>query len=88
MKHLVVLTLLGLAVLGNGIAVAYGEYRGRTLLSELQMLRRNSRDLKVQWQQLQLEKSSLDAESVVDHVARDQLGMTVPEPTEIIYVRR
>ncbi len=88
MKHLMALTLLGVAVLANGIAVAYGEYRSRSLLSELQTLRRSANELQVQWQQLRLEKSTLDAESVVDQVARDRFGMTVPDLADITYVRR
>lgn len=88
MKHLIALTLLGVAVLGNGVAVAYGEYRSRNLLGELQALRRNANELRVQWQQLRLEQSTLDAESVIDQAARARFGMTVPDLGDITYVRR
>jgi cell division protein FtsL len=88
MKHLVALPLLCLAVLAGGLATVHHEYRGRVLMGELQALQRNANELELEWQQLLLEQSTLSAKALIDQVARTRLGMTVPEPTEVIYVER
>lgn len=88
MKHVLALMTLGLVVLAGGFGVAYSEYRSRSLVSELQTLHRSANELDLEWQQLLLEQSMLSAKSVIDRVARHRLDMTVPEPTEVIYVQR
>ncbi len=88
MKHAMALTLLGLLVVVAGLATVHYEYRGRVLMSELQALQRNANELELEWQQLLLEQSTLSAKALIDQVARTRLGMTVPEPTETIYVQR
>ncbi len=88
MRHLLALSVLGLAVLAGGLSTVYLEYRSRGLVSELQALQRSANELDLEWQQLLLEQSTWSAKALIEQVARTRLEMTVPEPTEVIYVKR
>lgn len=82
---LVTLVLL-IAVLVSGIGVVYTKHQSRHLFIELQSLQREQDDLEIEWELLQLERSTLATEAVVDQVARNQLNMIGPAPKAVIYV--
>lgn len=86
-KHWCVAMLLGI-VLVSGIGVIYSKHQSRHLFMELQALQRQGDDLKVEWELLQLEQSTLATEAVVDHIARTRLNMTGPTPNAVIYLAR
>lgn len=88
MKHALALSCLGVLIVIVGLATVHYEYRGRVLTSELQALQRSANELELEWQQLLLEQSTLSAKALIDQVARTRLDMTVPEPTEVIYVQQ
>lgn len=79
--------LLG-AILVCGIGVVYTKHQSRHLFMELQALQRQGDGLKIEWELLQLEQSTLAAEAVVDRIARKDLNMTGPTPNAVIYLTR
>lgn len=77
-------TLLMLAVLASALAVVYMRHEGRKLFIDLQALQQVRDDMDVEWGQLQLEQSTWATHSRIDPIAREQLGMAVPDTTLII----
>ena len=82
-----VVTLI-IAVLVSGLGVVYTKHRSRQLFIELQKLQSLRDEMEVEWEQLQLEQSTLATEVAVDHVARMRLGMIVPDPNGVVYIKR
>lgn len=81
------LLLVWVFVLGSALAVPYSAHWSRQLLNELsaEMLQREK--AQAEWGRLVLEQSTWTAHSRVENIAIRQLGMHVPEPTEVILVR-
>lgn len=82
-----VLVLL-LAILATAVGVVLSKHQSRKLFVELQGLQKARDDLDIEWNQLQLEQSTLATESVIDQAARTRLDMGIPAPDAVIYVIR
>lgn len=80
--------VLIVAVLGSALGVVYSKHQSRKLFNELQALEAHRDNLEIEWELLQLEQSTLATEAVVDQVARSRLGMIVPDPGSVVYIRR
>ena len=70
----------------SGIAVVYSKNESRRLSITLENLQIAANELELEWQQLQLEQSTLTADAAVDQVARNHLQMIVPRLDEIKYI--
>lgn len=81
------LLLVWVLMLGSALAVPYSAHWSRQLLNELaaEMLQREK--AQAEWGRLVLEQSTWTAHSRVESIATRQLGMRVPEPSEVILVR-
>ena len=88
MKILVFVILLIAINLVSGLTIVYSEHQRRQLFAQLQSLKTQQNDLELEWQLLQLEQSTLTAQSVIDEKARTQLGMFMPHPNEVVYIKR
>jgi len=82
-----VLVLL-FAILATAVGVVLSKHQSRKLFVELQGLQKVRDDLDIEWNQLQLEQSTLATESVIDQAARTRLDMGIPAPEAVIYVIR
>ena len=80
--------VLIVAVLGSALGAVYSKHQSRKLFIELQALEVHKDNLEIEWGLLQLEQSTLATEAVVDQVARSRLGMIVPDPGSVVYIRR
>lgn len=71
----------------TALAVPYSAHWTRQLLNELaaEMLQREK--AQAEWGRLVLEQSTWTAHNRVESIATRQLGMRVPEPSEVILVR-
>ncbi|NLY58741.1 MAG: cell division protein FtsL [Gammaproteobacteria bacterium] len=71
----------------TALAVPYSAHWSRQLLNELaaEMLQREK--AQAEWGRLVLEQSTWTAHNRVESIATRQLGMRVPEPSEVILVR-
>jgi cell division protein FtsL len=71
--------ILAAALVVCALGLVTSQHRARTMFVELERAQRQSRQLDVQWEQLQLEQSGLAKPSRIDGKARSGLAMqTVP----------
>ena len=70
-----------------GLGYVYSEHQHRQLFAELQSLNNRTDELEIEWRLLQLEQSTLTAQSVIDYKARTRLGMFVPHPYDVVYLQ-
>ena len=78
---------LGLAVFVSAVSVVYVKHASRKLFVELQALERARDGLNVEWEQLHLEQSTWATHGRIESMARDRLGMQVPDAGSIVLVR-
>jgi cell division protein FtsL len=83
-KQLIIFLLLGFLVLAQSLGIIYIKQTKRSLHSKLQRLYAARDKLQVEWSQLLLEKGTWESEARVERVAREQLGMVVPEKVNVI----
>lgn len=83
------LSLAGLVVLlvGSGVAATYIKHENRRLFMELQALYEARDDLDEEWGRLLLEQSTLVGQGRVERLARERLGMVIPDPAEVIIIK-
>jgi cell division protein FtsL len=60
------------------LAVVNAQHRARTLFVELEALKKEARDLEVEWGKLQLEQGTLTSHARVETLAKTQLGLMSP----------
>ena len=70
--------LLALVLVVCALAVVNAQHRARTLFIELEALKREARDLEVEWGKLQLEQGTLTSHARVEALAKTQLGLISP----------
>src|SRR5690606_39453680 len=72
----------------TALAVPYSAHWSRQLLNELAGEMQQREKAQAEWGRLVLEQSTWTAHSRVESIATRQLGMRVPEPSEVILVRQ
>lgn len=77
---------LTLALVVSALAVVHTVWRNRTLFAQLQQLRQQRDKLNVQWGRLQLEESTWATHARIQQVAREQLGMHMPQKIQRVVV--
>lgn len=76
------LVLLGILVV-CALLVVTSQYKARTLHVELQKEQELSRQIEVEWGQLQLEQSTWAMHARIEKIASGQLMMHVPPPSRV-----
>jgi len=71
----------------SAVGVVYSSHLCRQLFAEHAVLLEQQDTLQLEWAQLLLEESAWSSPTRIDKVAREQLGMAVPEPEAIELVR-
>jgi cell division protein FtsL len=79
---------LVLALIGTGLAVVHSRHQHRLNFIELNQLEAERDELNIDFGRLQLEQATWGETFRIERVAREQLGMRSPEPTEIRVVRQ
>ncbi|HLQ86757.1 MAG TPA: cell division protein FtsL [Salinisphaeraceae bacterium] len=79
MRQALIVALLVLGNLASAIAVVSVKHSSRELQHDLQVLRIEQDQLKINWAQLRLEESAWANHDRVRRVARTKLDMVVPE---------
>ena len=82
--------VIGLLVVANvlsAIAVVFARHEHRQLFIELTGLERTRDALNVEFGRLQLEQATWAESNRIDHVARERLGMKLPEADEVVLLR-
>ena len=81
------LLLVWCLTLASALAVPYVSHWNRELLNELATEMTQREKAQAEWGRLVLEQSTWTAHKRVESIATRQLGMRVPEPSEVILVR-
>ena len=82
-----VVAALWVLLLGSSLAVVYGKHAARNRFTELQNLTQERDQLAIEWGQLQLEQSTWGTHGRVERLARDDLHMVIPRPSELRIVK-
>ncbi len=83
-KQSAMLTLLFGVVLAQALGVIYIKQTKRTLHAKLQNLYTQRDKLQVEWSQLLLEEGTWQTNARVERVARQKLGMVIPDKVNVI----
>ncbi len=78
------LLLLVVLVIGSSMSVIYVKHQSRVLFSELREVQRRQDEEMIQWSRLQLQIGTLLTQANVESVARNRLGMVMPEDIRMI----
>lgn len=72
-----------LALFASAIALVMAQHQARSLYVRLHEMQEQTRKLEVERTELQLEQGTLSANSRVESVARERLGMILPSGAQI-----
>ena len=72
--------VLLLILVGCAFSVVTSTHKARKLFAELEKEQQMSRQLDVEWGQLQLEQSTWGLHSRIEQIAASQLHMQIPQP--------
>ena len=81
------LLLVGVLVGITALAVSYSAHWSRLLLNEMAAEIEVREKAQAEWGRLVLEQSTWTAYSRIERIATEQLGMHVPEPSDVILVQ-
>lgn len=81
------LFILWLAIGISAIAAVYARHESRRLFSELQKQEARRDLLNIDWGRLQLEQSTWATHARIERMAREELGMIVPGPEQLLVVK-
>jgi cell division protein FtsL len=82
-KGFLVTGMLLMLVVMSAIGVVYSSHLSRQLFAEQAILLEKNDQLQLEWAQLLLEQSAWSSPNRIESVAREQLGMQVPETEKI-----
>jgi len=80
-------TVLFAAVMVSAIGLVYSKHETRMLFVELEQLNKEVVNLNTEWGRLQLEQSAWSDHSRIERIARDRLGMAIPESDQVAFIR-
>ncbi len=81
----VILSVLLAAVL---IAFVYSQNETRKVFAALQQAEQEKTQINGEWARLQIELSTLVSNSRIEHLAKTELGMKLPEDEQIMVIKR
>ena len=74
-------------VMASAIGLVYSKHKTRILFVELQQLNKEVVSLDTEWGQLQLEQSAWSDHGRIEQIARERLGMMIPEADQVAFIR-
>jgi len=81
------LAMLVMLAVSSGMAVIYVKHENRALFMELQALYKVRDQLDDEWGRLLLEQSTLVGQGRVERLARERLGMVMPDSTKVVIIK-
>lgn len=70
------------------VGYVYSQNETRKVFAETQKIEKQILDIDAEFARLQIEKSTLVANNRIEKVAREQLGMKMPEEEQILVITR
>jgi len=86
-RILLIVTLMFVAVLATAIGLVYSKHQTRKLFVELQQLNKEVVSLNTEWGRLQLEQSAWSDHGRIERIARERLGMVIPEAEQLAFIK-
>jgi len=83
-KGLLMVLIAGILVVLQSLGVIYIKHTKRIAHTQIQDLYRQRDKLQVEWSQLLLELSTWQSDARVERVAREKLGMVVPDKVNVL----
>ena len=83
-----IVLLMLLAVIGSALGVVYAREQNRRLFVEYTQVQKDRDELNVEFTRLELEQATWAETNRIDQVARGQLGLVSPAPTDTVVVKR
>jgi cell division protein FtsL len=84
---LLVATILFVVVMATAIGLVYSKHKTRKLFVELQQLNKEVVSLNTEWGRLQLEQSAWSDHGRIEQMARERLGMMIPEADQVAFIK-
>ena len=78
--------VLAALLVSCALALVNSQYKARNLFIELEKLQQQSRQLDIDWAQLQLDQSTLGKNARIEQIARTELNMTPLSPARTQYL--
>lgn len=69
--------------IATALAVVYHKHQSRMIFKDQRLIQKRIDEAKVEWGRLQIEESTLARFGRIEQIASDQLGMRMPEHSEI-----
>lgn len=85
-QGIIAMAVLWLTALVSALGVVYSTHESRQLLNQLEVKRRITADLHIEWGQYLLERSTWAAYSQVEERAEDELQMVLPTQNNIVLI--
>lgn len=79
--------ILWALVFASCLGVVWSKHQARSLFVELQSLENTRDQLNIEWGQLKLEQSAWSTHGRVEQMARSDLKMVIPRPTDVRLVQ-
>mgnify|MGYP000163808815 CR=1 FL=1 len=77
---------LVMLVVASSLGVVASQHQARKLYAAVEREQQRTRQLEVEWGQLQLEQSTWAAHARVEKLAREKLSMRAPQPGQIVAI--
>ncbi|MBV1915198.1 MAG: cell division protein FtsL [Pseudomonadales bacterium] len=77
---------LAFCLVGSALSVVYTTHKSRSLSAEIQYLKKNQRTLQLEWGRLLLERSTWSSHDRIWSLARNELDMHEPNPSEWVII--
>lgn len=87
MQHGITL-LLACVLIAVLVNYVYFQNETRKLFAATQQVDKQKLELNAEWARLQIEKSTLVSNNRIEQVAREQLGMKLPEDEQVLVIVR
>lgn len=84
----IVLILLAVTVVASAVLVAYQRQESRRLFYALERLNSERDEANIEWGRLKLEQATWSENSRIEQIARQDLGLTFPEPEQVVVIGR
>ncbi len=78
--------LLAALLVGSALSLVKSQYQARNLFLDLEKLEQQSRQLDIDWAQLQLDQSTLGKNARIEQIARTDLNMLPLTPARTQYL--
>lgn len=85
MKTLMVLGGLVVSLALGAVQVAESRYQTRQLMSQIQSVKSERDNMRLEWSQLVLEESTLTDETIIYQVAEKRLEMALPTSHDVVF---